>query len=203
MTVRLAARSFMALLFPLVFGLSPQPAEAQAPEQAPPREPADPPVNRWQRLLREKTGHRLQPVFCYLPGIRKFLLTTGLYKRARHFDTEHFDLETRAWSNAYPPGAPYRKASGPTDAPPYTAKSGKQPFLTRDKNNVTRVRFDYGIKPWANESFAFGQWALNTKSGNLYTHLFGRCTTCSSSWTRTRSTCGSFGLKKRVSKGIQ
>ena len=130
------------------------------------------PVNRWKRILREKTGHRLRPIFFYSASLKIFVLSGGMFQRARHFDTEYFDLASQTWTNAYPEGAPYKKLNGPTDAPQYKAKSGKQPFLTKDKNDVTRIRFDYTIKPWANESLTYGQWAHNTTTGRLYVHLF-------------------------------
>jgi len=76
------------------------------------------PANTWVKILTEKTGGREQPLFVYVPTIRKFVMATGIQATGgivpRHYDTEEFDLAAVTWVNAYPPAvAAGRPESGP------------------------------------------------------------------------------------------
>jgi len=91
-------------------------------EGVPPAQPSvslkDAPVNTWVKLLESKTGWRESPLFVYVPGIRKFVMASGMQSHGglvpRHYDTEEFDLAAARWANAYPPAvAAGRPESGP------------------------------------------------------------------------------------------
>jgi hypothetical protein len=74
--------------------------------------------NTWVRVLAAKTGGRDQPIFVYASKIDRFVAAAGMQHRGgvrpRHYDTEEFDLATRTWINAYPPGMEEgRPKSGP------------------------------------------------------------------------------------------
>ncbi|MCY3018944.1 MAG: hypothetical protein NTW87_07950 [Planctomycetota bacterium] len=76
------------------------------------------PVNTWLKVLETKTGWREQPIFVYVPGIRKFVMASGMQSHGgvvpRHYDTEEFDLAALKWINAYPAAvAAGRPESGP------------------------------------------------------------------------------------------
>jgi hypothetical protein len=76
------------------------------------------PVNTWVKVAESKTGWREQPVFVYVPGIKKFVMASGMQSYGgvppRHYDTEEFDLAAGKWTNAYPPAvAAGRPESGP------------------------------------------------------------------------------------------
>ncbi len=78
----------------------------------------DAPVNTWAKVTECKTGTRSQPLFVYVPGLKKFVMASGIQSYGgvppRHYDTEEFDLATASWINAYPPAvASGRPVSGP------------------------------------------------------------------------------------------
>jgi hypothetical protein len=79
---------------------------------------ADAPLNTWVKLEETKTGGRVQPVFLYAGGIKKFILAAGMQATGgtppRHYDTEEFDPAAGKWLNAYPAAvAAGRPESGP------------------------------------------------------------------------------------------
>lgn len=78
----------------------------------------DAPPNTWGKVTESKTGMRDQPVFVYVPGIKKFVMASGMQSYGgappRHYDTEEFDLAAAKWINAYPSAvASGRPESGP------------------------------------------------------------------------------------------
>ncbi len=78
------------------------------------------PPNTWVKAIEEKTGGRQQPLFVYVPSLKRFVMAVGMQATGgtvpRHYDTEELDLATGRWLNAYPPGvAASRPASGPLD----------------------------------------------------------------------------------------
>lgn len=95
-------------------------AAAPGGEAAPPATVAltDAAANTWAKVLNTPTGRRDQPVFVYVPGIKKFVMASGMQSTGgappRHYDTEEFDLAALKWINAYPPAvAAGRPESGP------------------------------------------------------------------------------------------
>ena len=78
----------------------------------------DIPPNTWVKVLEAETGGREQPIFVYAEKIKRFVMATGMQAYGgnvpRHYDVEEFDLATRKWVNAYPPGVAQRRPdSGP------------------------------------------------------------------------------------------
>lgn len=78
----------------------------------------DPEPNTWAKAAESPTGRRDQPVFVYVPALKRFVMASGMQSNGgvppRHYDTEEFDLAAGAWTNAYPPAlAEGRPASGP------------------------------------------------------------------------------------------
>ena len=76
------------------------------------------PPNTWVKVRESKTGARELPLFVYVPGIKKFVLASGMQAfwgtGPRNYDTEEFDLASGKWINAYPPAvAAGRPESGP------------------------------------------------------------------------------------------
>lgn len=150
--------------------------EAVAVEQVNPKLQAAP-VNTWVKILEEPSGVREWPIFYYAPNVNRFFLSAGIHRRApRHFDTESFDLAAGKWINAYPDGAPYRKESGPTDAPASGFDEGnvsKPPFL-KDKNGVSRIRMDAYAEAYATDTCVHHQFVFDPDQKKLYTYYFNK-----------------------------
>jgi len=90
--------------------------EAKGPET--PASLADAPPNTWVKALVTKTGWREQPLFLYVPALKRFVMASGMQAYGgnvpRHYDTEELDLAQLKWLNAYPPDvAAGRPESGP------------------------------------------------------------------------------------------
>ncbi len=126
--------------------------------------------NTWVEVCREKTGYRTVAMFVHAPKLGKFVLSGGNIGKDRHFETELFDPAACKWTNAYPQGAPYKKASGPTDAPAY---ANQGPILKTDKNGVLRLRTDKRTIAYLTDSATHHQWTWNPDEGRLYAHLLG------------------------------
>jgi hypothetical protein len=137
------------------------------------------PANTWVRLDDCATGGRNSPIFFYEPTLRQCVLAGGTpggsYGSAkRHFDVEVFDLETRTWTNAYPPGAPYKNESGPTDAPAISS-DGLKTLIPKDANGVSRFAM-FGAA-YGTDSRAHFQWAYDPDSRRLVGYLWNRTLT--------------------------
>ncbi|HUT34265.1 MAG TPA: kelch repeat-containing protein [Planctomycetota bacterium] len=107
--------------------------EAKAPET--PVSLADAPANTWVKALETKTGWRESPLFVYVPGIKKFVMASGMQSHGgivpRHYDTEELDLAQLKWVNAYPPAvAAGRPESGPVGEE-YSKERAKQGYNGR------------------------------------------------------------------------
>jgi hypothetical protein len=126
--------------------------------------------NTWVMLSEEPTGVReaYSPAFYYVPSLDRFVLSGGIARDPRHFDTEIFDAATGQWINAYPERAPYREMSGPTDAPPNPRSH--PPFYT-DETGVSRIRMDDRVMGYSTGSHLFHQYAYNPDQGRLYTYF--------------------------------
>lgn len=129
--------------------------------------------NTWVKLCESKTGGRSSPIFFYAPQLKRFVLTGGrpggTYGKGQpHYSTEHFDLVARAWTNAYPEGAPYKNASGVTDAP---ASKGKSILGKDAQNQLEILRF---ASAYGTDTRAHNQWAFDPGSQTLYAYLFNR-----------------------------
>jgi len=128
------------------------------------------PANTWVRLGEEPSGGRDMPILYYAPALGRFVLSGGAPVGKAHFDTEEFDLAAGTWANAYPEGAPYKNATGPTDAPSLGERVFRGSALTADANGVMRLRRT--SNPWESEGRAHHQWAFNRDDGRLYAYLY-------------------------------
>ena len=130
--------------------------------------------NTWVKLCESKTGGRSSPIFFYAPQLKRFVVTGGRpggnYAKGKpHYSTEHFDLAARAWTNAYPEGAPYKNASGVTDAP---APKGNKSILGKDaQDRLEILRF---ASAYGTDTRAHNQWTFDPDSQTLYAYLFKR-----------------------------
>ncbi|MBW2737176.1 MAG: hypothetical protein JRH20_32755, partial [Deltaproteobacteria bacterium] len=93
-----------------------------------------------------------------------------------HFSTEHLDLETKSYENAYPPGAPatFTPAVGPTQAPPHP-RWGFPGFTMNDAESVTRMPFfgsAYGVA-----SHGYFQWTYVADRERVYAFIYNRTLT--------------------------
>ncbi|MHC4917063.1 MAG: hypothetical protein ACYTGB_16410, partial [Planctomycetota bacterium] len=136
------------------------------------------PSNTWVKLTDEKTGGRASPAFFYEPGLRIFFLTAGVPGGAwgdaeRHYIVETFNLKTCKWSNAYPPGAPWKNQSGPTDAPTPSADDGVLPL--KEIDGILSLYFV--TSPYRTDSKAHFQWAHDADSRQLFAYLFDKTVT--------------------------
>jgi len=164
------------------------PAVAKALDQPKPEVKTPPPAaviaplpkdlapNTWVKLHEFATGGRSSPMFFYEPGMRKFFLAGGVpsggYAEAkRHFDVEVLDLEARTWTNAYPPGAPYKNVSGETDAPAI-GEDHLKGLTVQDKNGVSRIAM-FGAG-YGSDSRAHFQWAYDPDSRRLFAYLYNQ-----------------------------
>jgi hypothetical protein len=126
-------------------------------------------------LFKEDTGGRLSAGFCYAPKLGKFVLFAGLQNKGRHYDVEHFDLANAKWTNAYPPGAPYKAESGPTDAPAHSAARDGT-FSLVDAKGVSRVPLVGNY--YANSAVLMHhQHTLEPVTGTLYALVHNRMAT--------------------------
>ncbi|MCW8129506.1 MAG: hypothetical protein KIS92_03900 [Planctomycetota bacterium] len=75
--------------------------------------------NTVKLLTTEKHGGRMSPAVLWAPGLKRLVHLGGCEGdgKQRHYEIEHFDPATGQWTNAYPKGAPFKEASGVTDAP--------------------------------------------------------------------------------------
>ncbi|MCE9565355.1 MAG: hypothetical protein K8U57_25255 [Planctomycetes bacterium] len=106
------------LLALVAFLIAAEPNSVCAQPTQPVSDLKDTPVNTWAKVVHSKTGRRESPVFVYVPGVKKFVLASGMQSTGgvvpRHYDTEEFELSTLKWTNAYPPAvAAGRPESGP------------------------------------------------------------------------------------------
>lgn len=98
-----------------------------AAESAPPafKKLSEVPKNTWGKILETPTGMRDQPIFVYVPTLKKFVMASGMQsyggETPRHYDTEEFDLAAVKWMNAYPA----QVAAGRPDAGPVGADYAK------------------------------------------------------------------------------
>ncbi len=127
------------------------------------------PANTWVKLAEEKSGGRDTPLFCYAPNVGKFILAGGVSRKPQHFDTEFFDAGAGKWTNAHPKNGPYRKESGPTDAP----GGGKGPFYT-DKAGVARIRMSTDPSAYVTGTRLYFQYAFDAAGGKLYAYFHDR-----------------------------
>jgi galactose oxidase-like protein len=132
----------------------------------------DAPANTWVQIHRsEKSGQRSSPIFFYEPAMKKFVLSGGVARGARHYDNEEFDLKTLKWTNAYPKGAPaeYAPESGPSKAPFFSRRNEKKlRAWTKDAAGYLRI-------PWwgsyGNSSMAYWQWTYDTDAKKLVAYI--------------------------------
>ena len=118
MHVLFACRTAVLLAGILVLGAGTCGWSADTPAAEPAVPLKDAPPNTWVKVCESKTGGRNSPLFVYVPGIKKFVLASGMQTTGgeppRHYDTEEFDLASGKWINAYPPAmAAGRPESGP------------------------------------------------------------------------------------------
>lgn len=128
----------------------------------------DAPVNTWVKISEEATGTRDWPFFYFDSFRNKFMLHGGEPKGPAHFDTEQFDLALSKWSNVYSLKAPYKKESGPTDAP-NLGFNDNEPGLKADKNGVMRIL--RGLNPYVRDPGMFYQGAFNSNDGNAFAYF--------------------------------
>jgi len=137
--------------------------------------------NTWVKVLEAETGGREQPIFVYAEKISRFVMATGMQAYGgdvpRHYDTEEFDLATRKWFNAYPPGvAEGRPESGPVGGE-YSRERAKQgyngPVLFYKDGDHLRVG-------------AGGQW-LKTKTYGEYCYVPESSKVFAYMWDKTLS----------------
>lgn len=129
---------------------------------------AEAPPNTWVRLATEATGARMRPVFYFEPALKKFVVSGGEAFKEAHADTEYFDPATNAWTNVYPPGAPYKTERGPTDTAGVDWRRNNVPLKT-DKNGVMRVI--RGVNPYEWDPGIYAQWAFNPDEGKCVAYL--------------------------------
>ncbi|MBW2734840.1 MAG: hypothetical protein JRH20_20830 [Deltaproteobacteria bacterium] len=146
-------------------------------------------ANTWTKVSETVTGGRTGPLFAFVPRMGRFALSAGARnaKAAEdiHFSTEHLDLETKRYENAYPAGAPasFTPAEGPTQAAPHPPW-GFSPFEMIDKEGVARMPFfnsGYG-----STSNAYFQWTYVPDRRLIYAFLHNKTLTydpLTRSWT--------------------
>jgi hypothetical protein len=127
--------------------------------------------NTWVKLKEETGGSRKLPAFVYDATAKRFILTGGRISKGRRYDTETFDPSNLSWRNFYPEGAPYNKASGPTDAPGVKLPRPVR-ALAKDKNGILRVVGTYN--PWQYEPEFHHQWAWCAKDRRIYVYKHAR-----------------------------
>jgi hypothetical protein len=128
----------------------------------------DAPANTWVKLGSERTGARAWPVFYFDPKLGKFVVSGGEAKKEAHADTEHFDAGSATWVNVYPPDAPYRAASGPSDAPAMDFRANTVP-LKADRAGVMRIVRN--LNPYEWDPGLFHQWAYHPDDGRVYAYF--------------------------------
>jgi len=128
------------------------------------------PPNIWTQVDSSPTGGRNSPMFFYDATGKYFVLVGGTPTSGKqHFEVEHFNLGVDKWTNAYPPGAPWKTESGPTDAPPF-ASDGK--LLLVEAGGVTRMGM--WNSAYGTDSRAHNQWAFAAGTDKLYCCLLNR-----------------------------
>lgn len=136
---------------------------------------SDAPANTWVKALTTETGWREQPLFVYVPAIKRFVMASGMQAYGgnvpRHYDTEEFDLAQLRWFNAYPPDvAEGRPESGPVGED-YAAKRAKMGY------NGPELFYRDGehLRPGAGgqwlESRMGYEWCYVPDDGKIYAYL--------------------------------
>lgn len=134
---------------------------------------AETPPNRWVKVDEVESGGRNSPMLFYDAHREGVFLVGGTpggnYGNAkRHFEVEFFDPKSGAWSNLYPPNAPWKNLAGVTDAP----AMGNQAKPLREANGIVRL----GMFPdaYGTDSRAHFQWAYAPDQRRLYAYLFNK-----------------------------
>lgn len=127
----------------------------------------DAPANTWVQLASEPTGGREWPVFFFDPAAKQLVLSAGGYEGPAHFDTELFDPVAAKWTNAYPKDAPYKAASGPTDAA--KVAFGDTGVFKVDAHGVNRIL--RSLNPYLREPGTYHQWAYSPDDRKLYAYF--------------------------------
>jgi hypothetical protein len=120
----------------------------------PPAAVKDAPPNTWVALKQTESSRRESPIFAYAPSVGRFIRAGGglHYKKPNfyyRYDTEHLDLNTLAWMNAYPEGRRQgRPKSGPLEPKGWTLKStGRYDLLFKD-GDALRLCNRWMLQQW-------------------------------------------------------
>ncbi|HPD15657.1 MAG TPA: kelch repeat-containing protein [Planctomycetota bacterium] len=151
---------------------------AAAGEGAAPQAPAslaDAPPNTWVKALVTKTGWREQPLFVYVPPLKRFVMASGMQAYGgtvpRHYDTEELDFAQLKWFNAYPPDvAAGRPESGPVgeEYAERRAKMGHNgPELFYKDGDHLRVGAG---GQWLESRMGY-EWCYVPEDGKIYAYL--------------------------------
>ncbi|MCG3178013.1 MAG: hypothetical protein BIFFINMI_00336 [Phycisphaerae bacterium] len=177
-----------------------------ADEQPPAAGPSlkDAPANAWVKLDQAKTGRREQPIFVYVPTIKRFVAAAGIQSTGgrppRHYDTEEFDLSADKWINAYPAGtAEGRPESGPvgedySKAREHQGWNGPEPFY-KDGDSL---RLGAGTQ-WSGFRTCY-EWCYDPDNAMVYAYLGNmtlRYDPAKRTWedlkAKPRASCGIWG----------
>ena len=109
---------------------------------------ANAPVNRWTEIQSDDFGGRYASGIGYMPSVNALMCWGARThsKKIRSYDTEHFDLATAQWGEAFPPGKEAWKAK-PKQWPDWSM-SGSGYFYERDGVKLPRPLMSYWQMAW-------------------------------------------------------
>jgi len=164
----------------------------------------DAPSNTWVKILHSKTGWRESPLFLYVPGIKRFVMASGMQSHGgmvpRHYDTEEFDLAQLKWFNAYPAAV----AAGRPESGPVGEAYSKERVSQGSNGRVTFYKDGDFLRPGAGgqwlETRTNYEWCYVPDGGKVYLYLHDktlRYDPVARTWedlkTPPRTTCGIWG----------
>jgi len=106
------------------------------------------PANQWVEVQSDDYGGRFASGIAYMPSVNAMIWWGARVhsKKIRSYDTEHFDLATAAWIEAFPPGKEAWKAK-PKQWPDWSM-SGSGHFYKRDGVGLPRPLMSYSQMAW-------------------------------------------------------
>ncbi len=109
---------------------------------------AEAPANTWTEVQSDDFGGRFASSIAYMPSVNAMMWWGARVhsKTIRSYDTEHFDLATAQWIEAFPPGKEAWKAK-PKQWPDWSM-SGSGYFYERDGVKLPRPLMSYWQMAW-------------------------------------------------------